>query len=154
MSHEIFFFVEVGLHQFQYKIFSQLSIISKLLQSVCIVGGWTTPWQDTELTEVFQCSSYENGWLQCLGPPVDVARACAAVCSTKRPQSNVVTGRHSSLNFCLLYTENIFVDNKKLINEFIHTWSHKVRRTFRFSDHDRILRSIEHSIRIIASARK
>jgi len=142
----LFIFVQVGLHQFQYKIFSHLSIISKLLQSVCIVGGWTTSWHH---------DSYENGQLrvQCLGPLVDVARACAAVCSKKRPQSDVVTGRHSALNFCLLYTESIFVDNRKLINKFIHSWPHKVRRTFRFSDHDRILRSIEHRIRIIASAR-
>jgi len=71
---------------------------------------------------------------------------------TKRPQSDV-TGRHNALNFCLLYTESIFVDNRKLINKLIHTRSHKVHRTFKFLDHDRILRSNEHRIRIITSAR-
>ena len=38
----IIFFVEIGLHQFQYKTFSQLKITSNLLQSVGIFGGWTT----------------------------------------------------------------------------------------------------------------
>jgi len=88
-----FFFVEIGLHQFQHKTFSQLSIISKLLKSV----GWRHHDRAQNAQEVFQCSSYENGQLQCLGPLVDVARACTAVCSTKRPESGVVTGRHNAL---------------------------------------------------------
>jgi hypothetical protein len=46
----------------------------------------------------------------------------------------------------------MFVDNRKLINKLIHTWSRKIRRTFRFLDHNRILRPIEHRIRVITSA--
>jgi len=54
----LFIFVQVGLHQFQYKIFSHLSIISKLLQSVCIVGGWTTSWHHDIMTAM-KMANYE-----------------------------------------------------------------------------------------------
>jgi hypothetical protein len=55
-------------------------------------------------------------------------KKCFSVPATKmanwnvgRPQSDVGTERHNSLDFCLLYTESIFVDNRMLINKLIHT---------------------------------